>query len=159
MLKKYKSSDFKLLQSWVTNAELLFQFSGTDFSYPLQEKHFNDYQKRHPERSFYFGYSSEKVPFAFGEIIPQEDGVPRLGRILVGESALRGQGLGRYFVQLLLEQCKLLYSCKYAELFVWDKNIAAIKCYQSIGFRYGDKYKTLIYEGRSFNIHKMVYTY
>jgi len=160
MLKVYTCSDFKKLQSWVTDCEILLQFSGTDFSYPLQEQQFSKYQEIHPDRTFYLGYLPDNTAFAFGEIIPQEDNVPRLGRILIGKSELRGKGLGRYFVRLLLEQCRSLYNCEYAELFVWSENFTAIKCYQSVGFVYcSDKLKTLAVEDKSFNIHKMIYSY
>lgn len=106
MLKPYKSSDFKLLQKWATDAALLLQFSGTDFSYPLTEQQIQDYQDSYPDRHLYIGYTLEELPFAFGEIIPQESGYPRLARILVGEPSLRGKGLGRYFIKLLLEVIK-----------------------------------------------------
>lgn len=159
MIKLYDSSNFKLVESWVTDADLLLQFSGTDFSYPLTEKQIVDYQTRHPDRRFYIGYTVDELPFAFGEIIPQESGYPRLARILVGKSTLRGQGLGRYFIGLLLEESKRLYHTSSVELFTWEKNYAAIRCYESVGFRFlPDKSKTMVHKGISYNIHKMIYT-
>jgi RimJ/RimL family protein N-acetyltransferase len=158
MLQPYTSSDFKLLENWVTDAELLLQFSGTDFSYPLTELQIQDYQYTYPDRHLYLGYTLEKLPFAFGEIIPQESGYPRLARILVGESSLRSQGLGRYFVKLLLDEAKRLYNTDTVELFTWEKNHAAIRCYESVGFKFlAEKSKTMVHEGVSYDIHKMVF--
>lgn len=159
MIKPYSSSDFKLLASWVTDAELLLQFSGTDFTFPLSEQKLADYQTAHPDRHLYIGYNTEGIPFAFGEIIPQESGYPRLARILVGESSLRNQGLGRYFINLLVAESKRLYHTNTVELFTWEKNHAAIRCYEAVGFKFlPEKHRTMVHDGVSYNIHKMVYT-
>jgi RimJ/RimL family protein N-acetyltransferase len=157
MLKPYTSLDFHLLEKWVTSPELLFQFSGTDFSYPITEQQILSYQSSHPERIFYIGYSQNNIPFAFGEIIPQESGAPRLGRVLIGESRLRGFGFGKYFTKMLVDECKHIYNCTRVELLVWDKNQMAIKCYKSVGFEYiAEKHNSLVHDGVSYNIHKMI---
>ncbi|TKC57680.1 GNAT family N-acetyltransferase [Pedobacter hiemivivus] len=159
MVKPYNSSNFKLVESWVTDADLLLQFSGTDFSYPLTAQQIIDYQISHPDRCFYIGYTHDDLPFAFGEIIPQESGYPRLARILVGNSIARGQGLGRYFIGLLVEESKRLYNTDTVELFTWDKNYAAIRCYESVGFKFLPEIcKVMVHNGMSYNIHKMIYT-
>lgn len=159
MVKPYNSLDFRLLESWVTDAALLLQFSGTDFTFPLTEQKIVDYQTMHPDRRLYIGYTIYGLPFAFGEIIPQESGYPRLARILVGEPSLRSQGLGRYFIKLLLGESKRLYNTDTIELFTWEKNQAAIRCYESVGFKFlPELHKTMLHEGVSYNIHKMIYT-
>jgi len=159
MLQPYNNAHFHVLDSWVTDGDLLLQFSGTDFSYPLTEKQLADYQVLHPDRRFYIGYTSDRVPFAFGEIIPQENGYPRLARILVGEAALRGQGLGRHFIKLLLAEAMKRYQTNTVELFTWEKNYAAIKCYESVGFKFlPERCKVMLHNGIRYNIHKMIYT-
>lgn len=160
MLKPYDSSHFKLVESWVTDADLLLQFSGTDFSFPLTEQQIIEYRSLHPDRHFYIGYTFDELPVAFGEIIQQERGYPRLARILIGKPTLRGQGLGRYFIGLLLEECKRLYSTDIVELFTWEKNYAAIKCYEAVGFKFlPEKCKVMVHNGASYSIHKMIYTF
>lgn len=160
VLKVYKNSDFTLLSSWITNHELLLQFSGTDFTYPITEKQIHDYQHDHPDRCFYIGYDSDEKPFAFGEIIPQETGIPRLGRILIGDPANRGQGKGKYFINLLINECKTAFKCTSVDLFVWDMNKIAIRCYQSVGFSFDERIlKVLNHGGINYNIHKMTYLF
>lgn len=134
MIKSYTSSDFDTIASWVTDEELLLQFAGTDFTYPLTRQQLNDYQILHPDRRFYMAYLPDQAPFAFAEIIPQESGNPRLARVLVGKPSMRGQGLGRQFIALLLEEIRLRYQSTAVDLYVWEKNNAAIKCYESVGF-------------------------
>ncbi|MBC7914089.1 MAG: GNAT family N-acetyltransferase [Pyrinomonadaceae bacterium] len=158
MLRSYTDLDFDLLKGWVTSADLLLQYSGTDFSYPLTRSQFSTYQQKYPDRLFYIGYTVDNQPYAFGEIIPQESGIPRLARILIGEPNLRGVGLGKYFIHLLMKECTNRFEHPNVELFVWDKNLAAIRCYESVGFVYNPvKEKILIHENESYAIHKMTY--
>lgn len=157
MLKPYTSDDFKLLEKWVTDEELLLQFAGTDFSYPMTTQQIATYQSSYPERRFYVAYEHE-VPFAFGEIILQDSGIPKLARILIGESLLRGKGLGGKFIKSLLAESARLYNTKTVELLVWDQNIAAIKCYERAGFIYSPEiYTVLIWKDKKYNIHKMTF--
>lgn len=160
MLKPYLDSNFKLLQTWVTDESLLLQFSGTDFTFPITKKQITDYQNKNPDRRFYVGFTEDNLPFAFGEIIPQVTKIPRLGRILVGDQNLRGKGLGKKFIGMLLQECALKFHCIKVELLVWDKNYQAIKCYQSVGFSYdSSKHLTLVHKENTYHIHKMTYQF
>jgi RimJ/RimL family protein N-acetyltransferase len=157
MLKPYTSDDFKLLEKWVTDEDLLLQFAGTDFSYPITTQQMTNYESNFPERCFYVAYENE-TPFAFGEIILQDSGIPKLARILVGEPLLRGKGLGGKFIKSLLAESARLYNTKTVELLVWDQNIAAIKCYERAGFIYSPEiYTVLVWKDKKYNIHKMTY--
>ncbi len=156
ILRRFEEADFAWLQGWVTSPELLFQFSGEHFSYPLSLKQLEEYRAEHPDRHMYTAWLEEH-PIAFGEIIPQDNGLPRLGRILVGNPAMRGRGLGVRFIMALVEECKRLYVCNAVELNVWDENTPAIRCYEKAGFVFQpDGHMVLQAFGRSFNIHKMV---
>lgn len=156
VLRKFKATDFSWLQNWVTSPELLFQFSGDRFSYPLRLDQLIAYRTEHPERMMYVALVAAQ-PVAFGEIIPQDNGRPRLGRILVGNPALRGTGLGTRFITALLDECRQLYPCDAVELNVWDENTSAIRCYEKAGFVFQAKdYVVLQAFGRNFTIHKMV---
>jgi len=156
ILRQFKEADFGWLQSWVTSPELLFQFSGDRFSYPLSLEQFTEYRAEHPDRPMYTAWLEEQ-PVAFGEIIPQDNGRPRLGRILVGNPAMRGKGVGTRFITTLAEECRRLYSCDAVELNVWDENTPAIRCYEKAGFVFRPDDRLVLQAfGRNFNIHKMV---
>lgn len=82
--------------------------------------------------------------------------VPRLARILIGEERKRGLGLGRLFVTDLIQECIALYDCKTIELFAWDQNHAAIRCYQKAGFEYlSEKQMTMSHDDKQYDIYKM----
>ncbi|RQP17052.1 MAG: GNAT family N-acetyltransferase, partial [Parapedobacter sp.] len=110
----------------------------------------------YPDRRMYMAWVKEQ-PMAFGEIIPQDNGRPRLGRILVGNPAIRGMGIGARFITALVDECGRLYDCDAVELNVWDENISAIRCYEKVGFVFQADDRTVLSAfGRTFNIHKMV---
>lgn len=156
ILHRFEEADFDWLQGWVTSPELLFQFSGERFSYPLRLEQLTEYRAEHPDRHMYTAWLGGD-PVAFGEIIPQDNGRPRLGRILVGNPAMRGRGLGARFIMALVDECGRLYACDAVELNVWDENTAAIRCYEKAGFVFQPSDRVVLQAfGRSFNIHKMV---
>ncbi|GGC48378.1 aminoglycoside N(6')-acetyltransferase [Parapedobacter defluvii] len=156
ILRRFEEVDFDWLQSWVTSPELLFQFSGERFSYPLSLEQLTEYRAEYPDRRMYIAWVQGQ-PMAFGEIIPQDNGRPRLGRILVGNPAIRGMGIGARFITALVDECGRLYDCDAVELNVWDENISAIRCYEKVGFVFQADDRTVLSAfGRTFNIHKMV---
>lgn len=155
-LIEYTPAYFPFLQSWVTDPDLLFQFAGTDFRFPLTIDQVIHYQERNADRSLYIYFNDLEEPVAFGEIIPQQNQIPRLARLLVGNSDSRGKGLGVSFIKLLVEECKRLYDPPSVELYVLTDNIQAIKCYKKCGFDFiSDQPKTLVHEGNEFLILKM----
>ncbi len=160
LITKYQHIHFKFLSRWITNPDLLFQFSGTTFSYPITENQLNKYQFENPDRSFYIGLNAAAEPVAFGEIIPQETSIPRIGRLLTGDPANRGKGYGTSFIRLLLQECKLQFQTKTVELFVLEDNLSAIKCYQKIGFEFlsGQSW-TVNHNEQDYLLQKMYYTF
>ncbi len=134
MLKPFEPTDFDLLESWVTGPEMLFQFGGSTFCYPITLDQLMTYAAEHTDRRFYIGYTKANVAFSFGEIIPQDDNSVRLGRLLIGDESLRGRGLGKYFVDLLISESRFRFNASRIDLYVWDNNPAAIACYKKAGF-------------------------
>lgn len=160
MIRLYTPNDFETLNGWVTDPEILLQFSGTDFTFPITEQQIINYQSRNPDRTFYLGIGDDGNPYGFGEIIPQENDIPRLGRLLIGDPKRRGCGLGATFVEDLVGECKVLFGCNSVELYVWDQNRNAISCYAKVGFQYlKEKQLTMIHQGRQFDIYKMRYQF
>ncbi|RYE26764.1 MAG: GNAT family N-acetyltransferase [Sphingobacteriaceae bacterium] len=157
---KYRSIHFNFLSRWITNPDLLFQFAGTTFSFPINESQLQKYQSENLDRSFYIGLNDDDEPVAFGEIIPQENNIPRIGRLLIGDPANRGKGYGTAFIHCLLEKCKRQFQTKTVELFVLEDNLSAINCYQKIGFRFlPDQSWTVNHNEQDYLLHKMFYTF
>jgi len=156
MLKPFCDTDFELLENWVTGPDILFQFAGTGFIYPITREQLQQYRSKYPERQFYIGYTTDNVPFSFGEIIPQDNDSVRLARLLIGDPLLRGKGLGVYFVRFLIEECIARFKTNNVDLFVWDNNLAAIKCYKKAGFNFVPVEPfAMVYNNETYNLLKM----
>jgi RimJ/RimL family protein N-acetyltransferase len=156
ILRKYKDDDFEVLQGWVKDAEILFRFSGPDWSYPLTRIQLDEYMAKHPIRQFYMGVSEAGTAVAFGEIITGDAYGPRLGRLLIGDEEQRGKGLGQAFVKELLEVCRHVYQLEQVFLFVFEDNMAGINCYKKCGFEFcGDEHVRLNRDEKQFKVLKM----
>ena len=131
-LKPYNNNQFPILSSWVPDEDALLLFAGNDFSFPLTAEQLSNHINSFPEREYYFGELNDE-PVAFGEIIPQESGNPRLGRIIV-KPEKRGEGIGQQFLRALIKRCRDRFDCAAVELYVIDTNQRAINCYTALGF-------------------------
>lgn len=136
MLRPFTKADYQTLIDWVDTPELLFRFSGPDIVFPLTKEKLDQHIQSYPDRHYYVASDPELGDYAFGEVIPQENNVPRLARLLVGRQELRGKGLGVRFIQLLIHECVRLYNTDRIELYVLLDNEAAIRCYQKVGFEF-----------------------
>lgn len=155
-LTPYNDSWFPLLQSWIPDKEVLLQYSGTHFSFPLTQQQMNTYRHEFPDRKLYMGLLNNITPFAFGEIIPQDLNSARLARLLIGNPTLRGQGLGVAFVNALVSEAIQKMGVSIVELFVFSSNEQAIHCYQKAGFGFipGED-KPLTVDGIEYTVRKM----
>ena len=130
MIKKYTDEDFAWLEKWITTADLLTQFAGSLWTFPLTREQFSSYREVYPNRFLYLGYQEgASDPFAMGEIIVDDPDDPRLGRLLVGDPAARGKGAGTGFIRELIEESRQLTQAETLFLFMAEDNIPAIRCF------------------------------
>lgn len=134
MIRKYRDDDFPFLEQWVSNDALLFQFAGPSWSYPITREQILAHQLDHPNKQLYVALNDTGQPIAIGELIHGEIHSPRLGRLLVGDPNLRGQGIGRKFMMDLIEECRTLHHPQEICLFVLASNRKAYSLYRRIGF-------------------------
>lgn len=155
-IRPFELSDFELLRSWVTDADLLLQFAGSGWQYPLEKEAIAAYREQHPGRCLYLGYDDAGLPVAIGEIITGDHHSPRIGRVLVGPAAQRGQGLGKRFISALVAEYRKS-GTEPIHLFVLENNARAIRCYEQLGFRFtGDApLMTLRYRDEDVPVLKM----
>ena len=131
-LHPFTPTDFPRLISWLTNENLLAQFAGPIFQYPLTEKQLYLYLAEPQRRAFSVLHQQRAIGHA--EIMLLEDGVAKLCRILIGNPEDRGKGWGEQIVRVLAELCRKKYNMKAIELNVYDWNTRAIRCYEKVGF-------------------------
>ncbi len=153
-LKPWSDALFAELVSWISGPEELLRFAGIEFSWPLEIGQFKTHFGNFPDREWYFGYDKD-LPVAFGEIIPQEGNIPRLGRLIVNPT-IRNQGIGRRLIKALEERCYERFNCPAIELFVITDNFQAIHCYRNYGFEILEGADvTVTHHNFTFTCHKM----
>lgn len=133
-LRKFTNHDINLLISWVTSPELLFQFAGHSWQFPLDDEELSVYFSFNKDRQAYIMEDEGFQGIGFGEIIYDDNPSPRLGRLIIGASEKRGQGYGSEMVRLMVEECVKCYNPEIVHLFVLENNEPAIRCYLKCGF-------------------------
>lgn len=140
-LKNFESSDIEQLISWIDSPELLLQWGGPGFDYPLDEKQLNTYIENanydHAE-TFVFKVVYQGTGDVIGHIslgkINRKNKSARVGKVLVGSENVRGQGIGHLMLMELLKIAFEELQLHRVSLGVFDFNVSAIRCYEKVGF-------------------------
>ena len=92
-LERFTESDFDTLISWATTEEILVQFAGQLFSFPLTHQQLNVYLQ--DEKKFIYKVVNALTNKSIGhaEIYLPGTGTAVLGRIIIGDAGYRGKGL------------------------------------------------------------------
>ncbi|HUR10224.1 MAG TPA: GNAT family protein [Flavitalea sp.] len=133
-LESFTEADYNLLISWVDNEEMLMQFAGPGFSYPLTHEQLKESQNNPKRIPFKVVDAGSDVTIGHAEIYIG-DTTAYLGKILIGPVSQRGKGICQEIVRQLLELVFNNYHQVQVELNVFDWNTRAIHCYQKSGFR------------------------
>ncbi len=133
-LKPFDKTDFNQLISWVTSKELLIQFAGPIFTFPLTLEQLEIYVADKNRFPFKVINSKSGVVIGHAEVYYSGNKIAKLCRILIGDKSLRGQGIGEEIVNQLVEYSFNKLGALKVELNVYDWNTSAIKCYKKVGF-------------------------
>ncbi|MBN8589920.1 MAG: GNAT family N-acetyltransferase [Rhodothermia bacterium] len=126
-----------VLKKWVLSHEDLILFGGPSvFTYPLSDEEWGVFLDVASEKrsSFMVADDREGAFLGFAQIREMSPTTKRLCRLLVGQSKMRGQGIGKQLVQALLEHCFQDPNLALVELNVYTHNARAIRCYSRCGF-------------------------
>jgi len=128
----FTPAHYLLLISWIPDEEFNLLWGGPIYSWPLDTHQIQEHQAREDLTSFIVMVKDR--PIGFIELIREDTDTVRLCRILVADKADRGQGYGTSLIKLALVQIRDTSEAKYVSLGVFEKNIGALKCYESLGF-------------------------
>jgi len=109
------------------------QFAGPAFVFPLTEEQLNKSLEDINRSAFKVVDSHTHHTIGHAEIY-LTDATAYLGRILIGDKAQRGKGIGQQVVHLLLSHTFSTTNKTRIELNVFDWNTDAIRCYEKAGF-------------------------
>jgi len=119
---------------WFHSEKSVLYWAGPDVTYPLQVKRFKTETKFDQSHSYVLKQGRQLL--AFGQIYNRLEHC-HLGRLVVSP-AFRGQGVGRYLVEVLLAQGVQKLGLAKGSLFVLADNKPAIKLYQAMNFKVTD---------------------
>ena len=164
-LEPFTPADFTLLRAWVDSHQLLREWSGGLFAYPLSEDALHWYLEgaNVPGESDVFIYKAvdSKTGQTLAHVslgnVSDRDRSARLTRVLVGESAQRGRGVCTQMIRAVLRIGFEELGLHRISLGVYTFNHGAIRCYLKAGFkkegvlrdvvRHGDDYWSMVEMG------------
>ena len=124
--------DIDQLMRWFPDADATRIWGGPDFRHPFNRHSFAE--DIHWGRMATFSLRSPAGELAaFGQLYERLNRI-NLARLAVNPS-MRGQGIGRRLVEMLMTAGPQMFSCSEFSLFVYRDNIVAAKCYTSLGFK------------------------
>lgn len=141
-LQAFIPADYDHLISWVGSAESLMQFAGPAFNFPLTHEQLLASLSDEKRFAFKVINTDNNKIISHAEIYLTSEAA-HLGRILIGDEKQRGKGIGQAIVAQLLHIAFEEMNQSLATLNVFDWNLAAIKCYEKVGFKINPD-KTLV---------------
>ncbi len=141
-LEYFTRADFPQLIDWINTEELLINWAGSLFHFPLTDKsmewYISDTNDVASSNAFVYKVVEETSGETVGHIslgnISQKNRSARISRVLIGSNEHKGKGYCKQMIREVLrfgfEELKL----HRISLGVYDFNKPAIKCYQSSGF-------------------------
>lgn len=161
-LEYFTSADFKQLIQWIDNEQLLKEWSGSLFSFPLTESSLSWYIEGANDLTDPDAFIYKAIDPETGETVghislgsfSETNKAARITRVLIGSTAARGRGYCQGMIKAVLRVGFEELGLHRISLGVYDFNEAAIGCYKKAGLkiegvmrdvvRYKDGYWSLI---------------
>ena len=142
-LEYFKADDFQLLIDWISDDHLLMNWAGSHFRFPLTREKLNRYIKyandfKESDTMIYKAVDTE-TGLTVGHIsltaVNRENRSARITRVLVGDTAQRGKGLGEKITKAVMQIGFKDLDLHRMSLGVYDVNESGLRCYKKCGFR------------------------
>ncbi|QIL77600.1 GNAT family N-acetyltransferase [Hymenobacter sp. HDW8] len=161
-LEYFTPADFKQLIQWIDNEQLLKEWSGSLFSFPLTEASLTWYIEGANDLTDPDAFIYKAIDTETGETVghislgsfSETNKAARITRVLIGNTAARGRGYCQGMVKAVLRIGFEELGLHRISLGVYDFNEAAIGCYKKAGLkiegvmrdvvRYKDGYWSLV---------------
>jgi RimJ/RimL family protein N-acetyltransferase len=132
-LEQFGSDNYADLIAWIGSEEALMQFAGPLLKFPLTAEQLDVSLSDKNRLAFRVIDNETNLGVGHAEVYLSEN-TAKIGRILIGDTAHRGKGLGQQIMGLLLDFSFTTFNISLVELNVFEWNVAAIKCYEKVGF-------------------------
>ena len=157
-LEYFTPDDFPLLIDWVSDEVLLMNWAGTEFRFPLTEEKLHRYIRNANDFENSGTLIFKAVDLATGDTVGhisltalnRENRSARITRVLVGNTANRGKGIGEQMTRELMSIGFNDLKLHRMSLGVFVFNESAIRCYKKCGFRVDGLLRDINRHGDSF---------
>jgi RimJ/RimL family protein N-acetyltransferase len=133
-LQPFDRPDFEKLISWIDNENLLVQVAGRQLTFPVTVEQLINSQLDPRRHAFSIVDFASSRPVGHCELYLLDQSA-KIDRLIIGDPAMRGKGLCKAVIHLLLDYGFNVLSQERIELNVFDWNKAAIRCYENAGLR------------------------
>jgi len=134
-LQEATATHIETLMQWFAQKDDVVIWGGPRFRYPFtRESFFEDVCWRKMASFCLVDAGGGFV--GFGQLY-ERDGRIHLARLVVRPD-MRGRGVGRRLIEMLMEAGSALFPGDECSLFVYRDNVAAYECYRSLGFVVGE---------------------
>ncbi len=131
ILDETSAGDVNQLMKWFPDEHATRTWGGPHFRHPFNQHSFAE--DIHWGRMASFSLRSPVGEFAaFGQLYERLNRI-NLARLAVSP-ALRGRGIGKRLVEMLMTLGAQMFTCTEFSLFVYRDNVVAANCYKSLGF-------------------------
>ncbi len=130
-LRAFEQKDYDLLIDWIDSDKLNYQWGGPKFDFPLD---FDQIRQNCSQREVYpFIFVVADHSAGYVELFKVTDSHFRICRVFVSNS-FRGRGISKLMLVQLIKLAKEKHNASVLSLAVFDQNIVAKNCYESLGF-------------------------
>ncbi|TKD71252.1 GNAT family N-acetyltransferase [Pseudalkalibacillus hwajinpoensis] len=141
-LHDFEPRDFQQLIEWIPSPDFLLQWGGPGFTYPLtvsQLENYVDGANNDDSSVFVYKVIHKELNKVIGHIslgkLDKKNKSARIGKVLVGDENVRGQGIGQHMIEELLNIAFNQFNLHRVSLGVFEFNKSAIRCYENAGFK------------------------
>ena len=131
VIERATSDDIDELMAWFPDAKAIRVWGGPHFRYPISRDAFHADCRWRDMATFCVRDPQNRFS-AFGQLYAKHERI-NLARLVV-HPELRGGGVGKRLVAMLMQVGPALMSLDEYSLFVYRDNTPALKCYESMGF-------------------------
>lgn len=142
LLSPFKVEHFPLFSSWFETAKNLYVFGGPQFTFPLDEQQLQAYSADQDKHAYCVVDKTSNETVGHCEFNYSEE-IPTLSRLFI-TAKRRGEGLGEELVRMMSQMLFEKEQIHEIQLYVFEFNTAARKCYEKVGFTIRQKETTYL---------------
>jgi len=149
----FKENDYEQLIDWISSEKLNYLWGGPTYAYPLTHEQIAKHCSQPEANPFMFKVAGNNAGFI--ELFYVAGTHYRIARVFIADE-YKGQGLAKQLMKLILEKAETDFHCKTISLAVFEQNIVAKSCYQSLGFKViSTESGTRSFQGKQWDLLRM----